>query len=99
MTPEQQNWARCRDLLVEAIEELGFPKELGEICAKNLGSPKAILRMTSYLRQAQPKTMEMVADEMLSICSEIEAWRRKKASEEANAKYNELLYYGLGEEE
>ena len=38
-------------------------------------------------------------DEMLAICSEIDAWRDKKASEEANARYNEILYYGLGTEE
>lgn len=35
---------------------------------------------------------------MLAICSEIDAWRDKKASEEANARYNEMLYYGLGME-
>ncbi len=32
-----------------------------------------------------------LVDEMLAICSEIEAWRNKKASEEANAAYNEYL--------
>jgi hypothetical protein len=36
---------------------------------------------------------------MLAICSDIDAWRDKKAAEEANAKYNEMLYYGLGTEE
>jgi len=30
-------------------------------------------------------------DEMLAIRAEIEAWRNKKASEEANARYNEML--------
>ncbi|ETP70940.1 hypothetical protein UYO_3118 [Lachnospiraceae bacterium JC7] len=40
----------------------------------------------------------LVVDEMLAICSEIERWREKKATEEANAKYNEMLYYGLGNE-
>ena len=34
-----------------------------------------------------------------SLCSEIDAWRDKKVSEEANARYNEMLYYGLGTEE
>ncbi len=29
---------------------------------------------------------------MIAICSEIDAWRAKKASEEANAGYNEILY-------
>jgi len=33
------------------------------------------------------------------LCLEIDAWRDKKASEEANARYNEMLYYGLGMEE
>ena len=37
----------------------------------------------------------MVVDEMLAICSEIDAWREKKAGIESNVKYNELLYYGL----
>ena len=39
--------------------------------------------------------IELVVDEMLAIKSEIDAGREKKASEEANAKYNEMLYYGL----
>lgn len=34
--------------------------------------------------------------EALAICSDIEAWREKKEVEAANAKYNELLYYGIG---
>ena len=36
--------------------------------------------------------------EMLAIRSEIDAWKEKKASEEANARYNEILYYGLTED-
>ena len=38
-------------------------------------------------------------DEMLAIRSEVDGWREKKASEEANARYNEMLNYGLGTEE
>ncbi len=29
----------------------------------------------------------------------IDRWKDKKASEEANARYNELLYYGLNPDE
>jgi hypothetical protein len=47
--------------------------------------------MTSYLDKAKPDRIELVVDEMLAIRTEIEAWRNKKASEEANAAYNELL--------
>ena len=31
--------------------------------AKQLGSPKAIMRMTSYVRQARPRSEEMLIDE------------------------------------
>ena len=100
MTPEQMLWSRTRDELVRAVESLGFPAELGEAIAKHLGSPKAMDRMISYLRYVKPKTEELVVDEMLAIRSEIDAWKEKKASEEANARYNEMLYYGLsGDEE
>ncbi len=56
-------------------------------------------RMMSYLYNVKPRNAELVVDEMLAICSEIDAWRDKKASEEANARYNEMFYYGLGMEE
>ena len=88
-------WAQTRDELVRSIEQLGFPAELGEAIAKHLGSPKAMERMISYLNYVKPKTEELVVDEMLAIRSEIDAWKEKKASEEANAIYNEMLYYGL----
>lgn len=91
----QRLWIRTKDHLVSAIESLGFPAELGEVIARHLGSPKAMERMISYLHYVKPKTEELVVDEMLAIRSEIYAWKEKKASEEANARYNEMLYYGL----
>ena len=97
MVDNRRLWARTRDDLVREIENLGFPAELGEAIAKHLGSPKAMERMISYLQHVEPKSEELVVDEMLAIRSEIDAWRDKKASEEANAKYNEILYYGLGD--
>ncbi len=95
----QRLWSRTRDDLVRAVERLGFPAELGEIIAKHLGSPKAMERMISYLDYVKPKSEELIVDEMLAIRSEIDAWREKKASEEANARYNEMLYYELAEDE
>ena len=80
---------------MEALTGLGFPQRLGEEIIKNLGSPKAMRRMTSYLTYVKPKTAELVVDEMLAICSDISAWKDKKASEEANARYNEVLNRGL----
>ncbi len=95
----RKEWVRSRDKLVVMICELGFPEELGHQIAKQLGSPKAMDRMCSYLYQVKPNSAELIVDEMLAICSEIDAWREKKASEEANARYNDMLNYGLGVKE
>ena len=92
-------WTRARDELVEALAELGFQEALGDAVARHLGSPRAIERMIAYLHYVKPQKEELVVDEMLAIRSEIDAWRDKKASEEANAAYNEMLYYGLGDDE
>ena len=81
MISSQRLWSRARDELVRTVE--------------SLGSPKAIDRMNAYLRYEKPKSEELVVDEMLAIRSEIDAWREKKASEQANARYNEILNNGL----
>ena len=47
--------------------------------------------MCAYLYYVKPKKPEFAADEMLAIKCEIETWREKKESEEANARYNEYL--------
>ncbi len=99
MADSQREWIMAKDRLVSAVTDLGFDKELGEHIASQLGSPKAMQRMTVYLDNVKPRTVELVVDEMLAICSEIEEWRRKKEALEANARYNEMLYYGLGGDE
>ena len=75
------------------------PEEFGKAIAKNLGSKKTMRRMTAYLYTAKPRSAEEIADEMLAIMSDRKRWIQKKEAEEANARYNELLYYGLGEDE
>lgn len=90
-------WIRTRDRLVAEIKKLGFREDLGYAVAKNLGSPKAMERMISYLVNVKPRKEELLIDEMLAICSEIEAWKERKASQEANARYNEILLNGLEE--
>ena len=52
-------------------------------------------RMCVYLYQVKPRSVELVVDEMLSIRSEIDAWRKKKEAQEANAAYNAMLYRGF----
>ena len=92
-------WQYARDDLIIAVRSLGYPDELGNEIVKNLGSPKAMRRMTSYIYQAKPNSIEDVVDEMLAIKSEIDAWRQKKDSLEANARYNDMLMNGLTDEE
>ena len=86
-------WTEAKNRLINAVASLGFPQEFGEVMARQLGSPKAIDRMTSYVRQAKPRTEEMLVDEMIAICDEINAWREKKASREAQEKYNAYLFH------
>ena len=95
MTLNQQIWARSRDELVAEVTALGFSAELAELMARQLKSPKAIDRMASYVRQAKPRSEEMLVDEMLAICAEIDAWRERKTSMEAQARYNALLFHGI----
>lgn len=94
MTENQRVWRRCCDSLIAAVTELGFSRELAVLMARELGSPKAIDRMAAYVRLAKPKSEEMLVDEMLAIKSEIETWRERKTSMEAQARYNARLYYG-----
>ena len=93
MTPNQYLWAQARDRLVTAVTQAGFSAELAELMARQLKSPKAIDRMAAYIRLAHPRTEEMLVDEMLAICAEIETWRQKKESQEAQARYNSWLNY------
>ena len=93
------DWKSIKDTLVGAVTGLGFPAELGEAIAKHLGSPKAMIRMTQYLHYVRPAKAEMIADEMLAIRSEIDAWKERKAGRQASVRYNEMLCCGLEEEE
>ena len=100
MTDNRRLWTEAKDRLVQAVVSLGFREELAELMARQLGSPKAIDRMTSYIHQAHPHTEELLVDEMLAICAEIDAWREKKASQEAQAQYNYMRWSGaLGAED
>ena len=94
-----REWEMAKNNLVMNVVNLGFPEELGNEIARQLGSPKAMERMRAYLYNVKPKSVELVIDEMLAIMSDIERWKDKKLSEEANAAYNDVLNYGFGEEE
>ena len=90
-----EEWARTKQQLVTEIKKLGFPESLGNEVAVNLGSPKAMERMIAYLHYVKPRSAELIVDEMLAICSDIDRWKKKKAGEAANAAYNEMMDSGL----
>ena len=94
MTEYQKAWAQARDQLAGALEKEGFPAALADLLSGQLKSPKAIGRMAAYVRNAHPRSVEMLADEMLAICDEIQAWKDKKSSQQAQAYYNGLLFNG-----
>ncbi len=90
-TEMNKEWIRSRDQLAAAAASLGYPEELADLLARQLGSPRAIDRMTAYLYHAHPGSLEMIADEMLAIRAEIDAWRERKESREAQEGYSAWL--------
>ena len=91
MTSAQRLWTLSRNQLAKAVSSLGFPEEFADLLAKQLGSPKAIDRLASYIWQAHPDSVEMIVDEMVAIQEEIAAWREKKEYREAHERYNTWL--------
>ena len=96
---DRYEWQKTKNELVSEIKKLGFPESLGYEIAVNLGSPKAMERMIAYLHYVKPHKAELIVDEMLAICSDIDSWRKKKMSEEANASYNMMLESMRGQSE
>lgn len=85
-------WSMAKGDLCREVLSLGFPREFGDLLAKELGSPKAIGRMTSYLKCTKPHSVEMIVDEMLAIQAEVQTWRERKESQEAQASYSAYLF-------
>ena len=91
MTGNQKLWALARNCLAEAVASLGYPEDFADLLAGQLGSPRAIDRLTAYIGLAHPGNVEMIVDEMLAIRAEIDAWREKKESLDARSGYNAWL--------
>lgn len=103
MTPNQRAWARARDRLARTVTGLGYPEELADLLARQLQSPKSIDRMASWMAHTRPRSMETIADELLAICADRDAWRARAESREAQASYSRWLSSDarreMGEEE
>ena len=98
MTDYQREWSEARDRLRKAVTTLGYPSDLADLLAKEIGSPRGIDRLTSYIYHAKPRSLETLVDEMLAIKGQIETWREKKESEEAQAAYNARLFARRGKD-
>ena len=91
MTQSQIVWAEAKDRLALVVSALGYPKELTDLLAWQLQSPRSIDRMTAWLERVHPRSMENIADELLAICSDRDSWREKAESREAQTAYNAWL--------
>ena len=89
---DRLEWSMAKGDLCREVLSLGFPREFGDLLAKELGSPRAMGRMTAYLRATKPHSVEMIVDEMLAILAEAQTWRERKESQEAQASYTAYLF-------
>lgn len=74
-------------------------EELCDAITKNLNTDYTAARMIGYLSHYSHLPEGEVVDEMLAILSDRNALIKKKETEQAQAKINEIYEYGLGEEE
>ncbi len=81
--------------LITQMQHMGYPYEFAYLIAQELRTERALGKMSGFLKNAGPVSMEAVADEMVAILDDRQHWMEKKAAEYYNQKYNELIYYGL----
>ena len=85
--------------LYQMLIACGYHEELCDVITKNLNTDFTAARMIGYLCQYSYLPEEEVVDEMLSILSDRNAIIKKKETEAAQAKINEMYEFGLGDEE
>ncbi len=85
--------------LYQMLVARGYHEELCDLISKNLNTDFTAARMIGYLCQYSQLPEEEVVDEMLSILSDRNAIIKKKETEAAQAKINEMYEFGLGDEE
>lgn len=85
--------------LYHMLVERGYHEELCDVITKNLNTDFTAARMIGYLCQYSYLNEGEVVDEMLAILSDRNALIKKKETEQAQTKINEMYEYGLGVEE
>ena len=81
--------------LYHLMVERGYPENLCDLVTRNLNTDYTAARMIGYLSHYSNLPDVEVVDEMLAILSDRNAIMRKKESEQAQAKINELYRFGL----
>lgn len=81
--------------LYHMMVERGYPENLCDLVTRNLNTDHTAARMIGYLSHYSILPDVEVVDEMLAILSDRNAIMRKKESEQAQAKINELYRFGL----
>ena len=87
----RETWREAYGELLRTAVSWGLPEEVAKVLARNLGSERAMRRMTSYIHNGHPRSVEDIADELLAIMEDCARWRDKKQTEESNARYNAWL--------
>lgn len=81
--------------LYNMMLEQGYPENLCDLVTRNLNTDYTATRMIGYLSHYSYLPEVEVVDEMLDILSDRNAIMRKKESEQAQAKINEIYRFGL----
>jgi len=81
--------------LYNMMVERGYPENLCELITRNLNTDYTAARMIGYLSHYSNLPDVEVVDEMLAILSDRNAIIKKKESEQAQVKVNEIYRFGL----
>lgn len=81
--------------LYNMMLERGYPENLCDLVTRNLNTDYTATRMIGYLSHYSYLPEVEVVDEMLAILSDRNAIIKKKESEQAQAKINEIYRFGL----
>ena len=95
MKPRSEKSMELYDVLLKR----GYPKEFCQQITLNLNTDWTANRMLGDLSHDQKLQMADVADEMLAILSDRDRIMQKHQLEDTNAKWNEFLAEGFGEDE
>lgn len=81
--------------LYQIMVNRGYPEPFCDEITKNLNTDWTARRMIGYLSHNQKLKLEDIVDEMLAILSDRNRIMAKKATEEANARWNQIMWEGF----